>query len=64
MHREVYFIEYGSKSLALEHIALVPKGRFLTVALMGGCIDRASLPGDSQTIVHEFLTLPQVDRIV
>jgi flavin-dependent dehydrogenase len=64
MHREVYFIEYGSKSLALEHSALVPKGRFLTVALMGGCIDEASLPGDSQTIVHEFLTLPQVDRIL
>jgi hypothetical protein len=64
MHSEIYFIEYGSKSLALEHIALVPKGRFLTVALMGGCIDKASLPGDSQGIIQEFLALPQVARIL
>ena len=64
MHREVYFVEYGSKRLALEHIALVPKGRFLTVALMGGCIDKASLPGDSQSIIHEFLALPQIARIL
>ncbi len=64
MHREVYFIEYGSKSLALEHIALVPKGRFLTVALLGVCIDKAALPGDSQRIVHEFLALPQITRIL
>jgi len=28
LHREIYFIEYGSKHLALEHTALVPKGRF------------------------------------
>ncbi len=64
MHREVYFIEYGSKSLALEHIALVPKGRFLTVALMGGCIDKARLPGESQSIIQEFLALPQIARIL
>jgi flavin-dependent dehydrogenase len=64
MHREVYFIEYGSKNLALEHIALVPKGRFLTVALMGECIDKASLPADSHRIVHEFLALPQIERIL
>jgi len=64
MHREVYFIEYGSKDLDLEHIAIVPKGRFLTVAMMGGCIDKANLPGDSQSIIHAFLALPQVDRIL
>ncbi len=64
MHREVYFIEYGSKTLALEHIALVPKGGFLTVALMGPCIDKATLPGDSQRIVREFLALPQIARIL
>ena len=64
MHREVYFIEYGSKNLDLEHIAMVPKGRFLTVAMMGGCIDNATLPGDSQRIVHDFLALPQIDRIL
>ena len=64
MNREIYFIEYGSKRLALEHTALIPKGRFLTVALIGKCIDEAVLPRDSRQIVHEFLTLPQIDSIL
>jgi flavin-dependent dehydrogenase len=64
LNREIYFIEYGSKRLALEHTALIPKGRFLTVAMIGKCIDEAVLPRDSQQIVHDFLTLPQIDRIL
>jgi hypothetical protein len=64
LHREIYFIEYGSKRLALEHTALVPKGRFLTVAMLGKCIDEAVLPRDSRQIAHEFLTLPQIERIL
>ena len=64
MHREIYFIEHASKHLALEHTALIPKGRFLTVAMIGKCIDEASLPRDSQQIVHDFLTLPQIERIL
>jgi len=64
IHREIYFIEYGSKHLALEHTALIPKGRFLTVAMIGKCFDGAVLPRDSQQIVRDFLTLPQIDRIL
>ena len=64
LHREIYFIEYGSKHLALEHTALVPKGRFLTVAMLGKCVDEAVLPRDSRQIVHDFLTLPQIERIL
>ncbi len=64
MNREIYFIEYGSKHLAVEHTALIPKGRFLTVALIGKCIDEAVLPRDSRQIVHDFLTLPQIDSIL
>jgi len=64
LHREIYFIEYGSKHLSLEHAALVPKGRFLTVAMLGKCIDEAVLPRDSRRIVHDFLTLPQIERIL
>ena len=64
LQREVYFIEYGSKHLALEHTALVPKGRFLTVAMLGKCIDEAVLPRDSRQIVHDFLKLPQIERIL
>src|SRR5208337_638497 len=64
MYREIYFIEYASKHLALEHTALVPKGRFLTVAMIGRSIDEAVSAGDSQQIVHDFLTLPQIERIL
>jgi flavin-dependent dehydrogenase len=64
LHREIYFIEYGSKRLSLEHTALIPKGRFLTVAMIGKCIDDAVLPRDGQQIIHDFLTLPQIDRIL
>ena len=64
LNREIYFIEYGSKQLALEHTALIPKGRFLTVAMIGRCIDEAVLPRDTQQIVRDFLTLPQIDRIL
>ena len=64
LRREVYFIEYGSKHLALEHTALVPKGRFLTIAMIGKCVDEAVLPRDSQKIIHDFLTLPQIDHIL
>ncbi len=64
MNREIYFIEYGSKQLALEHTALIPKGRFLTVALIGNCIDDAVLPRDSRQIVRDFLKLPQIDSIL
>jgi hypothetical protein len=64
MYREIYFIECASKHLALEHTALVPKGRFLTVAMIGKRVDEAVLAGDSQQIVHDFLTLPQIERIL
>ena len=62
--RELYFIEYGSKHLALEHTALIPKGRFLTIVMIGKCVDEAVSPRDSQQIVRDFLTLPQIERIL
>src|SRR5208283_1488191 len=64
MNREIYFIESGSKHLAVEHTALIPKGRFLTVAMIGKCIDAATLPHDTHQIVGDFLSLPQIDRIL
>lgn len=64
MQREIHFVEYGSKRLDLEHAAILPKGRFLTVAMIGKCIDEAFLPRDSRQIVHDFLTLPQIARIL
>ena len=63
MNKEVYFIEYGSKNLPLEHIALIPKQNFLTVALIGKSIDRASLE-DKQRIIKDFFLLPHIQRIL
>jgi hypothetical protein len=64
MHREIHFIEYGSKRLALEHTALLPKGRYLSVAMIGKSIDEAVLPQDHRRIIQEFLVLPQINRIL
>jgi len=64
MRREVHFIEYGSKRLEVEHAAILPKGKFLTVAMIGRCIDQAVLPRNSQQMVYDFLTLPQIARIL
>ncbi len=64
MYREINFIEYGSKRLELEHTALLPKGRFLSVAMIGKSIDKAVLPQDSQRIIQEFLRLLQINRIL
>ena len=64
LNNEMYFIEYGSRRLAIEHTALIPKGRYLTVAVIGGCVDRAVLPQDSKRIIQEFLSLPQIDHIL
>ncbi len=64
LNNEMYFIEYGSRRLAIEHTALIPKGRYLTVAVIGGCVDRAVLPQDSKRIIEAFLALPQIDHIL
>ncbi len=64
LNREVYFIEYGSKALSLGHVALVPKGTFLTVALIGKCIDEAVLPKEAGNIVRETLALPHLRRLL
>ena len=64
MDREIYFIESGSRNLPLEHIALVPKGDYLTVALVGKSIDRAVLPRDTRKVVRDFLSLPHIRTIL
>lgn len=57
MNKEIYFIVSESKKLRLDHISLVPKGNYLTVALVGDRIDRAAFPEDTRRIIGEFLSL-------
>jgi len=64
INKEIYLIVSGSKKLPLDHISLVPKGEYLTVALVGESIDRASFPGETRKIIHEFLRLPHIQTIL
>jgi flavin-dependent dehydrogenase len=64
MNREVHFIEYGSKELQLEHIALIPKGDLLTVTLIGKRVDRAVFPNDTREILADLLRLPEIATIL
>jgi len=64
MNRAVHFIEYGSKELQLEHIALMPKGDVLTVTLIGKCVDRAVFPNDTREILADLLRMPDIAAIL
>lgn len=64
LHRELYFIESGSKRLDLDHIALVPKQGVLTVALVGKSIDQADFPGDMTAIIKTFCSLGHIQSIL
>ena len=64
MDKELYLIVSGSKDLHLEHVALVPKGDYLTIALVGKSIDTASFPEDASRIINAFLSLFHVQTIL
>ena len=61
--REIHFVEYGSKHLKIEMSSLIPKGRFITVVLLGRSIDRSKL-SDSLEIIKKFIELPHIRRIL
>lgn len=56
---EVHFAQYGSKEIDIEMSSLIPKGRWMTVALLGRTIDRAS-PSQYLQIVQQFVDLPHI----
>lgn len=60
---EIYFIEYGSKTLKIEMSSLIPKGRYITAAMLGRSIDDLE-SSDSLALIREYLDLPQVRRIL
>ncbi len=59
---EIYFVEYGSDEVQIEMSSFIPKEEFITVALLGPCIDRAG-PGDYLALVDKLLDLPHIKRI-
>jgi flavin-dependent dehydrogenase len=60
---EIYFVEYGSKTLKIEMSSLIPKGRYITAALLGRSVDD-SRSSDNLDLIKEYLELPQVKRIL
>ncbi len=59
---ETHFVQYGSKELKIEMSFLMPKGRYVTVVLIGRSVDNA-LPTENAGLVEQFLALPHVSRV-
>ncbi|MCD4721335.1 MAG: hypothetical protein K8S13_15960 [Desulfobacula sp.] len=64
MYKELYIIVSRAKKINLEHIALIPKGEYLTVALVGKSIDRASFPEDTAQIIQTVMSLSRIQNIL
>ena len=64
MNKELYLIVTGSKQLRLDHIVLVPKREYLTIALSGKSIDMANFPEDTHQIIRQFLSLSHIQAIL
>ncbi|MDP3002979.1 MAG: hypothetical protein Q8N38_07620 [Bacteroidales bacterium] len=60
---ELYFILHGSRSLKLEMISIVPKGKYITVTIIGPSIDN-SITKDNLRIINEFMSLPHIRKIL
>jgi len=60
---EVYFVEYGSRDLKIEMSSLIPKGKYVTVVLLGKSIDRSE-PSHQMDLLRKYLELPQIMRIL
>ena len=63
LNGEVYFVEYGSKEVEIEMSSFIPKEEFITVALLGPCIDHAD-PTDYLSLIDKLLELPHIKRLL
>jgi hypothetical protein len=60
---EVHFVQYGSRDLRIEMSSLIPKGRWITIVLLGPSVDAAQ-PSDRLAIIERFLELPHIKRLI
>ena len=56
---EVHFAQHGSKEIDIEMSSLLPKGKWITVVLLGKAIDRSD-PSQSLDLVQRFVELPHI----
>ena len=60
---ELYFILHGSRRLKLEMASIAPKGKYITVVLIGPSIDNATIKDDLR-IINEFMRLSHIKKIL
>jgi flavin-dependent dehydrogenase len=63
LETEVHFVQYGSRDLRIEMSSLIPKGRWITIVLLGPSVDAAQ-PSDRLAIIERFLELPHIKRLI
>ncbi len=63
MRDQVHFAQYGSDDLHIEMSSLIPKGRWITVALLGRSVDQAG-PSEYLSVIERFLQLPHIRRLL
>jgi hypothetical protein len=51
---EIYFVEFGSKTLKIEMSSLIPKGRYITAALLGRSVD-TTRGADNLALIKAYL---------
>lgn len=64
MNREVYLMIADTAGLRLEHGALVPKGDYMTVSLVGKSIDDLSSGEETAEVIRRFMSLSQFQAIL
>jgi len=60
---EVHFAQYGSRDLQIDMSSLIPKGRWITIVLLGPSVDAAQ-PSDRLVLIERFLELPHIKRLI
>jgi flavin-dependent dehydrogenase len=63
MEGEAHFAQYGAADLHIEMSSLLPKGRIMTVVLLGRTVDGAA-PREDLEIVKRFLAQPHIRRLI
>jgi len=63
MRGEVHFAQYGSKDLEIEMSSLIPKGKWITVVLIGPSIECAK-SSQYKDIINQFFELPHIRRLL
>jgi flavin-dependent dehydrogenase len=60
---EAYFVQYGSADLEIETASFISKKEFITVSLLGPCVDKAH-PSEYLSIIKRLLELPHIRRLL